>query len=103
MKRRLYIQTEAETANLAELLLLEITALRNEITGLNALVKRLHPPESVQLYMEEEAAALLNISRRTLIKLRNEKSIHYHRIEYRILYSIDDIREFEEKCRKPIS
>lgn len=100
MKRRLYIKTEAETANLAELVLQEITALRQDITCLRATVSRMLPQESVQLYTEEETAVLLNISRRTLVRLRNEQSIHFHKIKDRVLYSVDDIREFEGKCRQ---
>ena len=100
MRRRLYIQTNAETANLAELLLQEITALRQEITGLKALVNRLSPSVSYQLLSEEEAASMLNVSKNTLITLRIEHKIHFHKINSRILYSLEDIREFEEKCRQ---
>ena len=40
------------------------------------------------------------ISKRTLVLLRNEHKIHYHKIESRILYSLEDIREFEDNCKK---
>jgi hypothetical protein len=101
MKRRLYIQTEAETVNLAELLLQEINSLRQDITGLKVSVDRLHPSVSYQLLSEEEAASMLNISKNTLITLRIEHKIHFHKINARILYSMEDVSEFEGKCRQP--
>jgi len=100
MKRRLYIQTDADTANLTELLLQEITALKNEIGDLKTAVNRLYPTVSYQLLSEEEAASMLNISKNTLITLRNEHKIQFLKINARILYSMEDIREFEEKCRQ---
>ena len=101
MGRTTYIQTDANTSNLVELLLQEIAGLRNEITDLNASVMQLNPPNSVQLFSEEEAAAILNVSKNTLITLRYEHKIHFHKINARILYSVEDIREFEGKCREP--
>ncbi|MDD4971834.1 MAG: helix-turn-helix domain-containing protein [Paludibacter sp.] len=99
MAKTLYIQTDANTANLAELLLQQIAFLKNEISSLNASVSRLSPLGTYQLLSEEETAAILNIHKNTLMMLRNEQQIHFHKIKGRILYSVEDIREFEERCR----
>ena len=102
MGRTTYIYTDANTSNLAELLLQEITSLRKEIADLKASVMQIKPPNSVQLFSEEEAAATLNIHKNSLLILRNEHRINFHKINKRILYSVEDIREFEEKCRQTI-
>ena len=94
MGKTVYIQTDANTSNLVELLLLEIKDLK-------ASVSMLSPSKSVQLFSEDEAASILHISKRTLIVLRSEQKIRYHKIESRILYSVEDIREFEGRCRQP--
>jgi hypothetical protein len=99
MGRTTYIYTDANTSNLAELLLQEITGLRKEITDLKTSVMQIKPPNSVQLLSEEEAAAILNIHKNTLLILRHENKINFHKINARILYSVEDIREFEERCR----
>jgi len=93
MGKNLYIQTDDNTSNLVELLLLEIKDLK-------ASVSRLSPSNPLQLFSEEEAAAVLNIHSNSLKTLRYEHKIHFHKINARILYSVEDIREFEEKCRK---
>ena len=100
MGRTTYIQTDANTSNLVELLLQEIKSLRKEITDLKTSVTQLKPLNSVQLFSEEEAAAILNVSKNTLITLRYEHKIHFHKINARILYSVEDIREFEGRCRQ---
>jgi hypothetical protein len=102
-RRLAYIKTDNVTHNLVEVLLLEITGLRTEITDLKASVTLLKPLNSIQLFTEEEAAAILNISKNTLINLRYEHNIHFHKIKARILYSVEDIREYEGKCRESIS
>ena len=102
MGRITYIQTDANTSNLAELLLLEITSLRKEIADLKASVMQIKPPNSVQLLSEDEAADILNIHKNSLLILRGEDKINFHKINKRILYSGEDIREFEEKCRQMI-
>jgi len=99
MGRTTYIQTDANTSNLVELLLQEIKSLRKEITDLKTSVTQLKPLNSVQLF-SEEAAAILNVSKNTLITLRYEHKIHFHKINARILYSVEDIREFEGRCRQ---
>jgi len=96
MGKTVTILTDANTHNLVELLLLEIKDLK-------ASVSMLSPTHSVQLFSEDEAASILHISKRTLIVLRNEQKIRYHKIESRILYSVEDIREFEGKCRQTIN
>jgi len=93
MGKAVFIQTDANTIHLVELLLLEIKDLKSKVS-------MLPPFNSLQLLSEEEAAALLNVSRNTLITLRNEQKIHFHKIKARILYSLEDIREFEERCRQ---
>jgi hypothetical protein len=93
MGKTVYIQTDANTSNLVEFLLLEINDLK-------ASVSRLTPSNPLQLFSEEEAAAILNVSKNTLITLRYEHKIHFHKINARILYSVEDLREFEEGCRQ---
>jgi len=93
MEKTEYIQTDANTKTLVEVLL-------QEIKDLKAQVCRLNPPDSLRLLSEDEAAIILHISKRTLVLLRNEHKIHYHKIESRILYSLEDIREFEDNCKK---
>jgi hypothetical protein len=95
MGKATYIETGANTANLVELLL-------QEIRDLKASVGRLSPSNPLQLLSEEEAASILNIHRNTLITLRYEQKIHFHKINARILYSLKDIREFEGRCRQPV-
>ena len=102
-RRVAYIRTDTITQNLVDMLLLEITGLRKEITDLKASVTLLKPLNSIQLFTEEEAAAILNISKNTLITLRYEHKIHFHKINARILYSVEDIGEYEGKCRETIS
>ena len=101
-RRVAYIRTDTETHNLVEMLLLEITGLRKEITDLKASVTQLKPLNSIQLYSEDEAATILNIHKNSLLILRNEHKIHFHKINKRILYSVEDIREFEGRCSQPV-
>jgi hypothetical protein len=95
MGRNTYIQTEANTSNLVELLL-------QEITDLKALVCKLQPHDYSQLLTEREAADRLSISYRTLITLRYENKIAYRMIGNCVRYSLGDILEFEERCRRPV-
>ena len=95
MGKTVTILTDANTHNLVELLLLEIKDLK-------ASVSRLSPSNPLQLFSEEEAASVLNIRSNSLKTLRYEHKIHFHKINARILYSVEDLREFEESCRQPI-
>ena len=90
----MYIQTADNSTNLVELLLLELGKLRHELSTLS------NPLESAKLFTEDKAAELLGISKRTLINLRNEGKIHYRQIGTSIRYSLADILEFQEKCRR---
>jgi excisionase family DNA binding protein len=93
MEKRTYIQTEDNTANLAELLLLELKELKAKVSMLS------NPLENAKLFTEDKAAELLGISKSSLITLRKEHKIHFHQIGTSIRYSLADIIEYEEKCR----
>lgn len=94
MEKRTYIQTDDNTANLAELLLLELKELKAKVSMLS------NPLETNKLFNECKAAEMLDISKRALITLRNEDKIHYRQIGNSIRYSLADILEFEERCKK---
>ena len=94
MEKITYIQTDDNTANLVELLLLELAKLRHELSTLS------NPLESAKLFTEDKAAELLGISKRTLINLRSDGKIHYRQIGTSIRYSLADIMEYEESCRR---
>jgi len=90
----MYIQTDDNTANLVELLLQELGKLRHEVSTLS------NPIEMAQLFTEDRAAELLSISKRKLINLRNERKIHYRQVGDNIRYSLADIVEYQESCRR---
>jgi len=88
----MYIETDNNTSNLVELLLLEIK-------DLNASVRTLQPNDKAQLFTEKETAYRLCISVRNLVSLRKNQKIHFRQIGASVRYSLDDILEFEESCR----
>jgi len=94
MEKRTYIQTNDNTVNMVELLLLEIRNLNAKVSTLS------NPLETAKLFNEDRAAKILDISKSSLITLRNEGKIHYRQIGKSIRYSLSDILEFEESCRK---
>ena len=96
MERNAYILSEAYTANLVETLL-------QEIKDLQEMVRKLTPQDATQLVTEREAANRLCISYRTLITLRTENKITYRLIGASVRYSTEDIREFEERCKRTIA
>jgi len=59
-----------------------------------------NPTDLSQLFTEKEAAARLRISNKTLYNLRIENKIHYRQLETNIRYSLGDILEYEERCRR---
>jgi len=90
----MYIQTDNNTFNLVELLLQKIESLDAKVSMLS------NPLESAKLFTEDKGAELLGISKRTLINLRNEGKIHYLQIGTSIRYSLADILEFQENCKR---
>ncbi len=94
MEKRTYIQTDDNTANLVVLLLQELAKLRHEVSTLS------NPLEMAQLFNEDKAAELLDISKSSVITLRKEKKIHYRQIGNNIRYSLGDILEYEERYRR---
>ena len=94
MEKRTYIQTDDNTANLVELLLLEIQNLNAKVSTLS------NPLEMAQLFNEDKAAEILDISKSSVITLRKEKKIHYRQIGNNIRYSLADILEYQERCRR---
>jgi predicted site-specific integrase-resolvase len=59
-----------------------------------------NPLNYAQLYTEKQAAELLSISIKNLYLLRKDGKIHYHQLGINIRYSLGDILEYEERCRK---
>jgi hypothetical protein len=101
MSKTKYIQTDSSTANLTELLLAKLVSIEQyQLVLNNKLCDFVTPPDTIQLYTEKETADKLKISVRTLVTLRNDKKIHYRKIESCVRYSLVDIEEFEECCRR---
>ncbi|MDP4239765.1 MAG: helix-turn-helix domain-containing protein [Bacteroidota bacterium] len=95
------IQTDAHTANLTELLLKKLESYERSNKELKAMVCALsNPLDYAQLFTEKEAAALLSISQKNTYLLRKEGKIHYHQVGINIRYSLRDILEYEEGCRR---
>ena len=94
MEKKMYIQTDDNTANLVVLLLQELAKLRHEVSTLS------NPLEMAQLFNEDKVADMLDISKSSLITLRKEKKIHYRQIGNSIRYSLADILEYQESCRR---
>jgi len=93
METATHLQTDAHITYLVEVLL-------QEIHDLKASVNRLESPITAQLYTEEEAAALLNVSKKSLYRWRLDGMIHYYQMGDNIRYSLRDILEFEKGCRR---
>jgi len=101
MQKTTYIQTDANTANLAELQLLKMASFELILRELMVKVSTLtNPLDLSQLFTEQEAADRLSISIATIYRLRKQGEIHYHKIGINIRYSFGDILEYEERCRK---
>ena len=101
MGKTTYILTDAHTANLAELQLLKMERVELVIRELLVKVSTLtNPTDYAQLYAEKEAAALLSISIKNLYILRKQGKIHYHQVGINVRYSLGDILEYEEGCRR---
>ena len=101
MGKTRYILTDAQTANLAELQLLKMESFELAIRELMAKVSTLsNPLDYSQLFTEQEAAARLSISIKNLYMLRKQGNIHYHQVGINIRYSLGDIMEYEEGCRR---
>lgn len=94
MKEVTYIQTDDNTTHLVKLLLLKINDLQEKVCTLS------NPLELAQLFDEDSAAKLLDISKSSLITLRKEGRIHYRQIGNSIRYSLADVQEFEDRCRR---
>jgi hypothetical protein len=101
MGKTTYIQTDAHTANLTELLLEKLDNQERFFKELMAKVCTLsNPLDYAQLFTEKEAADMLSISIKNLYLLRKEGKIHYCQDGKIIRYSLRDILEYEESCRK---
>ncbi|MDD4972060.1 MAG: helix-turn-helix domain-containing protein [Paludibacter sp.] len=101
MEKTRYIQTDANTANQTELLMKKLENYERMNNELMAKVCTLtNPTNYAQLYTEKQAADLLNISIKNLYILRKEGKIHYHQVGINIRYSLGDILEYEESCRR---
>ncbi|MDD4971054.1 MAG: helix-turn-helix domain-containing protein [Paludibacter sp.] len=101
MGKNVYILTDANTANLAELQLLKMASFELIIRELMVKVSTLtNPLDLSQLFTEKETASRLSISIKNLYILRKEGKIHYHQVGINIRYSLGDIVEYEERCRK---
>jgi len=74
-----------------ELVIRELTAKVCTLTN---------PTNYTQLYTEKQADDLLSLSIKNLYILRKEGKIHYHQVGINIRYSLGDILEYEERCRK---
>ena len=95
------IHTDAHIANPAELHLLKMERVELVIRELTAKVCTLtNPTNYTQLYTEKQADDLLSLSIKNLYILRKEGKIHYHQVGINIRYSLGDILEYEERCRK---
>ena len=99
-----YIQTDTNTANLTVLLLEKLVSYERMNSELMAKVCTLtNPLDYSQLLTEQEAADRLSISIPTIYRLRKQRKIHYHQVGINIRYSLGDILEYEEGCRRPIT
>ena len=101
MQKTTYIQTDANTANLAELQLLKMASFELILRELMVKVSTLtNPLDLSQLFTEQETADRLSISIANIYRLRKQGKIQYHKIGINIRYSLGDIMEYEEKCRR---
>ena len=101
MGKNVYIQTDTHTANLAELQLLKMDSFELIIRELMVKVSTLtNPLDLSQLFTEQETADRLSISIATIYRLRKQGKIHYHQVGINIRYSLGDILEYENSCRR---
>ena len=101
MQKTTYIQTDANIANLAELQLLKMESFELTMRELMAKVCTLtNPLDYSQLFTEEETAARLCISLQNIYRIRKLGNIHYRLVGNSIRYSLGDILEYEESCRR---
>ena len=101
MQKTTYIQTDANTANLTELLLKKLENFELSNNELKAKVCTLtNPLDYSQLFTEEETASRLCISLQNMYRIRKLGKIHYRQVGDSIRYSLGDIMEYEEKCKK---
>ena len=100
MQKRVYIETDKQTSNLAEVVLAKMNDQGLDIKQILELVRMLIPSqEPERFYGREKTAEILDISVEQLDKLRKNGKIGYRRIERSIKYSKKDIEEFQEKCK----
>ena len=94
MEKITYIKTDDNTVHMVKLLLQELVKLRQEVSTLS------NPFDMAQLFNEDKAAELLDISKSSVQTLRKDGKIHYRQIGTSIRYSLADIVEFQESCRR---
>jgi DNA-binding transcriptional ArsR family regulator len=101
MVTRKYIQPDAITAILAELLTMKMEHKEHFFTELLVKVCTLtNPLDYSQLFTEQETADRLRYSIPTLYRLRKQGKIHYRKDGNNIRYSLGDIVEYEENCKR---
>jgi len=101
MQKPTYIQTDANTANLTELLLEKVSGYEIRMQELIAKVCTLtNPLDYSQLFTEQETADRLCISLQNIYRIRKQGEIRYLQVGINIRYSLRDILEYEERCRK---
>lgn len=101
MEKTRYIQTDAHTANLTELLLEKLGSIERDNKELKAMVCTLtNPVKSAQLYTEKETASILHTSVKNLYILRRDRKINFIQDGKVIKYSLGDILKYEERCRR---
>jgi len=101
MSKTTYILTDANTANLTELLLNKVSSYELRMQELMARICTLtNPLDYSQLFTEQEAANRLSISVPNLSRIRKQGKIHYRLVGNSIRYSLGDILEYEENCRR---
>ncbi len=94
MDKIAYIQTDSNTVHLVKLLLEKLNEFDEKVCALS------NPVHKLQLFTEKETADILKISKRAVFSLRKDGKIHYRDLEIGIRYSMEDIMEFEDSCRK---
>jgi len=101
MGKTKYILTDANTANLTELLMEKLENYERMNRELMAKIRTLtNPLDNSQLFTEQQTANRLSISIKNLYILRKQGKIHYRQVGINIRYSLGDILEYEEGCRR---
>ena len=101
MSKTTYLQTDTNTANLTELLLNKVSSYELRMQELMTRVCTLtNPLDYSQLFTEQQTAERLSISVPNLSRIRKQGKIHYRLVGNSIRYSLGDIMEYEERCRK---